>query len=61
MQQIAGVSVGVGQVERCETARVTVLGHQDVDGGLIKFHLFERSSFFNSVIARIAIKVFSGK
>lgn len=45
---------------RCETIRVTVLGHQQLDEGFIKFHLFRDDSFFRfDLIDRVQIRVAS--
>lgn len=43
---------------RCEMVRVTVAGHQDADGGVVKFHLFKSDNFLESEpIATVAISI----
>ena len=41
---------------RCETIRVTIMGHRDTDGGMIKFHLFH-DDLSSELISAIAVDI----
>ena len=50
-------NVAGGEGTRCQTVRVTVIGHEDVSGGMIHFHRVNINNFNIQVVGTVQVVV----